>query len=269
MRFSSRADCSRLGVTSMILALPCVLVVMTPACRQQHVHLPRRGRRAHLLGQIEQVIGGVTHRRDHDDHVVALLLGFNDAFGDAADPLGVGDRGSTVLLYDERHCLTFLGRGSPKNKGSAHPIYSAGSVKMWSRVPPTSGCPRAARPPGGQGESRRPDSDARRPGYRSILTSPRGGVRGYSTETPCSRPMTSSQSSRPLAGPPPGATASRCASSSACVATRPTPRSPSCSNAATVTPGPRALWSWSAPTRARTSGPRGTPQSTPARRSRS
>src|SRR6478736_3996106 len=32
MRFSSRADCSRLGVTSMILALPCVLVVMTPAC---------------------------------------------------------------------------------------------------------------------------------------------------------------------------------------------------------------------------------------------
>ena len=126
--------CSRPGVTSMILALPWVPVVITPACEpvneracaperldghrhqrvgdalaggQQHVHLARRRRRAHLLGQVQQVVGGVAHRRDHDDDVVALLLGLDDALGDAADPVGVGHRRSAVLLHDERHVDRF------------------------------------------------------------------------------------------------------------------------------------------------------------------
>ena len=76
---------------------------------QEHVHLARRRRGAHLAGEIQQVIGGVTHRRHDDDDVVARLLGFDDALGDAANPVGVGHRGSTVLLYDERHPSTFLG----------------------------------------------------------------------------------------------------------------------------------------------------------------
>ena len=133
----------------MILALPWVPVVITPACEpvndracapsesmaiatsalemrspdgQQHVHLARRRRRADLPGQVEQVIGGVAHRGDHDDDVVALLLGLDDALGDAADPVGVGHRGSAVLLHDERHCQTFrVVAGDPtKDKGSAH-----------------------------------------------------------------------------------------------------------------------------------------------------
>ena len=102
---------------------------------QQHVHLARRRRRAHLSGQVEQVVGGVAHRRDHDDDVVALLLGLHDALGDAADPLGVGHRGSAVLLYDERHCNEpfSVAEDPTKNKGLAHLIYSAGSVISVAR----------------------------------------------------------------------------------------------------------------------------------------
>ncbi len=59
---------------------------------QQHVEFARRRDRAHLLSQVQQVVGGVAHRRDHHDDVVALLFGLDDAFGDAADPVGVGHR---------------------------------------------------------------------------------------------------------------------------------------------------------------------------------
>ena len=115
----------------MILALPWVPVVMTPAWEpvNDRACAPRdsiamatsaleiRSRRsgacrvrvagnlADLLCQIEQFVGGVTHRR-HDHHdVIALLFGLDDALGDPADPLGIGHRGSAVLLHDERHCL--------------------------------------------------------------------------------------------------------------------------------------------------------------------
>ena len=55
------------------------------------------------LAPSDELIGHTGHRGDHDDHVVPLLLGLHDALRDAADPLGVRNRGSTVLLYDERH----------------------------------------------------------------------------------------------------------------------------------------------------------------------
>ena len=103
----------------MILALPWVPVVMTPACDpvndracgaerldghrdqrvgdaltrgEQHVHFARGRGRADLSGQVEQVIGGVAHGGDDHDDVVALLLGLDDALSDATDPLGVRNR---------------------------------------------------------------------------------------------------------------------------------------------------------------------------------
>ena len=79
---------------------------------QQHVEFPRRRRWGHLPGQVEQFVGGVAHRRDDDDHIIALSLGLDDALGDATDALGVAHRGSAVLLHDERHCLTFPGLGN-------------------------------------------------------------------------------------------------------------------------------------------------------------
>lgn len=56
---------------------------------QQHVEFARRRGWAHLLGQVHQVVGGITHGGDDDDDVVALLLGSDDALGHAPDPIGV------------------------------------------------------------------------------------------------------------------------------------------------------------------------------------
>ena len=77
---------------------------------QKHVQLPGRRGGADLFGQVKQVVGGVPHGRDHDHDVVTGLFGLDDALGNATDPVGVGHRGSTVFLHDERHCLPFRRR---------------------------------------------------------------------------------------------------------------------------------------------------------------
>ena len=70
---------------------------------EQHVELAARRQRADLVGQVEQLVGGVAHRGDHDDHVVAGLAGGDDALGHPLDPLGVGDGGTAVLLHHQCH----------------------------------------------------------------------------------------------------------------------------------------------------------------------
>jgi hypothetical protein len=61
------------------------------AGRQQHVELAGRRNRRHLVGEVEQFVGGVAHGAHGDDHVIAGLAGLNDALGDPLDALGVGD----------------------------------------------------------------------------------------------------------------------------------------------------------------------------------
>ena len=75
---------------------------------EQHVHLAGRRRRADLLGEVEQLVGGVAHRRHHDHHVVARLTGRDDALGHSADPFGVANRGAAVLLHDQSHRVSLL-----------------------------------------------------------------------------------------------------------------------------------------------------------------
>ena len=70
---------------------------------QQHVELTRRRQRAHLGGEIEQLVGAVAHGGDRDDDVVAGLLGVGDATGHALDGVGVGQRRAAVLLHDNAH----------------------------------------------------------------------------------------------------------------------------------------------------------------------
>ncbi len=134
---SASAASMRPGVTSMILALPCSASVMTPACEpvndraswpsvpiaiartaiadalaggQQHVELAARRQRRDLVGEVDELIGGVAHGGDHDDDVVTGLLGRDDALGDALDAGCVGNRGAAVLLDDNAHEM-FLGAG--------------------------------------------------------------------------------------------------------------------------------------------------------------
>ncbi len=70
---------------------------------QQHVELAHRRQRAHLAGEVDQLVGRVAHRRDDHDDVVAGLLGLDDAAGDPLDRFGVGDGRATVLLHEQAH----------------------------------------------------------------------------------------------------------------------------------------------------------------------
>ena len=78
----------------MIFALPWTASVMTPACdpvNEQHVHLPRRRLRAHLVGEVEQLVRLVAHRADDDADVVAGAFRIHDPARDAFDALGVSE----------------------------------------------------------------------------------------------------------------------------------------------------------------------------------
>ena len=55
---------------------------------EQHVQLAAGRQRADLVGQVHQLVGGVAHRGDHDDHVVAGLAGGDDALRHPLDALG-------------------------------------------------------------------------------------------------------------------------------------------------------------------------------------
>jgi hypothetical protein len=70
---------------------------------EQHVQLAAGRQRRHLLGQVTQLVGGVTHRGHHHDDLVREAPGGDDALRDPLDLLGVGDRGAAVLLHDEPH----------------------------------------------------------------------------------------------------------------------------------------------------------------------
>src|SRR6185312_10034524 len=56
-----------------------------------------------LLGEVDQLVGGVPHGGDDDHDLVSGALGRDDALGDALDALRIGHRGATVLLYDKAH----------------------------------------------------------------------------------------------------------------------------------------------------------------------
>ena len=63
---------------------------LTFPCGQQHVQLTGLRVRAHLQGQVHQLVGGVTHRRDDDDDLVPVRTRARDSAGDAFDGFGVG-----------------------------------------------------------------------------------------------------------------------------------------------------------------------------------
>ena len=70
---------------------------------EQHVQLAARRQRADLLREVDQLVGGVAHRRDGDDDLVAGLAGVDDALRDALDALGIGHGRAAVLLHDKAH----------------------------------------------------------------------------------------------------------------------------------------------------------------------
>ena len=120
----------------MILALPWVPVVITPACEpvNDRASAPSESmaiatsalemRSPEVSSMSSSRAGGAGQTclaRSSSSSVVSpiaetttttslpCLLGLHDALGDAPDAVGVGHRGSAVLLHDERHCLPFQG----------------------------------------------------------------------------------------------------------------------------------------------------------------
>ena len=98
---------------------------------QQHVQLPGRRGRRHLLREVHQLVGGVAHRRDDDDHLVAVLAGRHDPFGHALDALRRADRRTAVLLDDQAHCCSRFRSRSGRFAGP-HPHVRLPSAVGWS-----------------------------------------------------------------------------------------------------------------------------------------
>ena len=76
---------------------------MRSPTEMQHVELARLRARRHLVGERDQVVGRVAHRREDGDDALALLARGDDPLGDGLEPLGVGDR-RAAELHDERAC---------------------------------------------------------------------------------------------------------------------------------------------------------------------
>ena len=118
----------RSPLTSMIFARLCSVSVTIPACEpvndiagtprshrhaherhrdalaggQQHVELAAVGVLGDVVGEPQEIVGGLAHRR-HDDHdVVAAAAGARDVIGYGSDPVGIGNRGAAEFL-DEKH----------------------------------------------------------------------------------------------------------------------------------------------------------------------
>ena len=71
--------------------------------REEHVELAGRLHAAHVVGEPDQVVGGLAHGAHHDDDVVALTARPGDVVGDGPDAVGVADRGPAELLHDQGH----------------------------------------------------------------------------------------------------------------------------------------------------------------------
>ena len=73
------------------------------ASGEQHVEFSGWLHRRDIVGEFDQVVGRLTHGRNHDDHIVAVALGEGHMFGHGTDTFRVGDRSASVFLDNECH----------------------------------------------------------------------------------------------------------------------------------------------------------------------
>ena len=84
------------------------------ADRDQHVHGPRFRPPGDAVGQLDELVGRVAHRREDGDHATAFLLHRDDPAGDRLEPVRVADRG-TAELHHHRADALLVGRRDPGN----------------------------------------------------------------------------------------------------------------------------------------------------------
>src|SRR5207249_2239931 len=71
------------------------------ADRDEHVVLARLWTWRDLVGEPDQLVGGVAHRREDGHHAASLFAGADEPARDVLDLLGVRDRGAAELHHDE------------------------------------------------------------------------------------------------------------------------------------------------------------------------
>src|ERR671918_87310 len=154
---------------------------------QEEVQLPRVRHGGEPLRHRGPVIGGIAHRRDDNDDLVAVLAGPDDALAHGPDPGDVRDRGSSVLLDDDRHHIS-------RRPSRAWPSVTSSA---YSRSPPT-GRPLASR------VTRTPRGLSRPATYIAVaLPSRFGFVARITSPTPLRPTRSSSSWTRRSSGPIP------------------------------------------------------------------
>jgi hypothetical protein len=103
---------------------------------EQHVELAPRRKWRDPLGEFDELVGGVAHRRDDDDHMVTRALGVDDALGYALDAVSVGDRRAAVLLHDQTHAAPPDGTTPQASLGEHGQLEALRPARETSRVPP-------------------------------------------------------------------------------------------------------------------------------------
>jgi hypothetical protein len=71
--------------------------------RDQHVHLAAGLRAGDVVGQLDEVVGGLAHRARNDDDIMAVTSGESHVLGDCTHAVWIGDGGAAVFLHDEGH----------------------------------------------------------------------------------------------------------------------------------------------------------------------
>jgi hypothetical protein len=113
---------------------------------EQHVHLAAGLRRGNRVGERDQVVGGLAHRRDDHHDVVAVASRDRHVLGTGADAIGVGHRGAAVLLDEQSHGFQSIrARPHGRPEGSAGLRRGGGMIgepcaaphACWRRSPPS------------------------------------------------------------------------------------------------------------------------------------
>src|SRR5690606_32728427 len=94
---------------------------------QQHVHFPAGRRVADLMGQGDQLVGGVAHGRYHRHHVVAGPFRGDDAPRYRFNPLGRRHRRPSVFLHQQVHSVASPSTTAPSRSGF--------SASQWAPMP--------------------------------------------------------------------------------------------------------------------------------------
>ena len=96
--------------------------------------------RAHVVGQADQVVGGLAHGAHHHHHLVPGAAGPGHVVGDGPDPVGVADRGPAELLHDQGHRLDAIRpraghpTARPRRRAPGHRAVRPGDTAGAGRV---------------------------------------------------------------------------------------------------------------------------------------